>query len=131
MIGCLGDIIFTVDSEKVLTPNNVQWSGSARHADHKRYLNNSISEFTGVDPDKMSFKITLMAELGVDVMEELVKIWTYERKATPLLLVFGIKGYGKYRWTIRSHSIPMKHFDREGTLSVADVSISLVEYMNI
>ena len=130
-IGCLGDIIFLVSSNVVETADNVQWSGSVRYAEHQRHLNNALTEFTGIDPDKFSFDMTLSTELGVNVMDELVKIWTYERKGIPLPLVLGEKGYGKYRWTIKNHKIGMKYFDPAGNLSTASVSLSLLEYLYV
>ncbi len=129
-IGCLGDIIFSVDSDKVETINNVQWNGSARYSTHQRHLTNALTEFTGIDPDTMSFDMHLSANLGVNVMEELVKIWTYERKGTSLPLAIGEKAYGKYRWTIKNHRIRMQHFDPKGNLLSATVSVNLLEYLN-
>ena len=131
MIGCLGDIVFTVGDDAVLTPDDVKWSGSARYAEHQRHLGDALTEFTGLDPDKFSFDITLAAELGVDVLFELGRIWTYERKAVTLPLAIGEKFYGKYRWTIKKHSIKMKHFDGAGNLIVAVVSLDLLEYLTV
>ena len=128
-IGCLGDIVFMVNSKVIETPDNIQWTGSVRYTEHQRHLNNALTEFTGIDADKFSFNLTLTAELGVDVMSELVKIWTYERKATPLPLVFGEKAYGKYMWTIRNHKIAMNYFEAGGNLSSAVVSVNLLEYL--
>lgn len=130
-IGYLGDILFVVSADKVETPGNLQWSGSARYTEHQRHLNNALTEFTGVDADKMSFDLTLSAELGVDVMAELVKLWDYERNATTLPLVIGVKPYGKYRWTVKSHKIAMRYFDAAGNLASAVVSVSLLEYLNV
>jgi len=129
MIGCLGDIIFRVNADVAETADNILWSGSARYAEHQRHLNNALTEFTGIDTDKFSFEMTLLTELGVDVMAELVKIWVYERRGTTLPLVFGSKGYGKYRWTIKNHRIRMRHFDQKNNLSGADVTLSLLEYL--
>jgi hypothetical protein len=129
-VGCLGDIVFESSSNKTKTPSNIQWSGSARYAEHQRHLFHALTEFTGLDPDKMSFDIMLTADMGVDVMAELVKIWTYERQATALPLVIGEKPYGKYRWTIKSHKIAMRYFDAAGNLSAASVSLNLLEYLN-
>ena len=129
-IGCLGDVLFKVSSDVVRTADNIQWSGSARYAEHQRHLNNALTEYAGIDADRMSFEVQLLAELGVDATEELAKIWAYERKGTALPLVFGSKGYGKHRWTIKSHRVKMEYFDSEGNLSGADVSIDLLEYTN-
>ena len=130
-IGCLGDIIFMVSSETLLTIRDVEWGGSVRYTKHQRHLNNALTEFTGIDPDTFGFNIELLSELGVDVMEELVKIWTYERKAETLPLVIGEKGYGKFRWVIEKHRTKMQYFDSEGNLSGATVSLSLLEYIKV
>jgi len=100
-----------------------------RFSEHQRHLNNALTEFAGLNADRFSFDMTLMSELGLDVMSVLVKIWGYERSWEPLTLVFGDKAYGKHRWTIESHRIKMRYFDCVGNLSVAEVSISLVEYV--
>jgi hypothetical protein len=128
-IGYLGDILFRVNSDVVKTPNNVQWSGSARYADHQRHLKNSLTEFIGIDSDTFTFDMVLTVELGVNVMEELVKIWSYERKGIALPLVLCEKIYGKYRWTIQKHKIRMQYFDSKGNVSTAYVSINLLEYV--
>jgi len=130
-IGCLGDIIFKVSDEIVETFSKMQWSGSAQYTKHKRHLYHAATEFTGLDPDTMSFQMTLTSELGVDVMKELVKIWTYERDGQTLPLVIGEKAYGKYRWTIESHKIDMNYYDAIGNLSGATVSVNLLEYLNV
>ena len=130
-IGCLGDIIFISSSDKVETFSNAQWSGSARHAVHQRHNYHALTEFTGLDPDRMSLDISLTDELGVDVMAELVKIWTYERGPVTLPLVIGEKAYGKYRWVIEKHKITMKYFNRDGNLKSAAVSLNLLEYLSV
>lgn len=129
VVGCLGDIIFSVSSRKIKTINNAQWSGSARYAQHQRHLKDTLVELTGLDPDGFSFDMYLSTQLGVDVMEELVKIWTYERKGKLLHLAIGEKSYGKYRWVIKSHKIRMQTYDRHGNLQSATVSVSLLEYV--
>jgi hypothetical protein len=109
---------------------NVQWNGSARYATHQRHLTNALTEFTGIDPDTMSFDMFLSINLGVDVMAELVKVWTYEREGTAVPLAIGEKAYGKYRWCIKNHRIGMQDFDRKGNLLTATVSVNLLEYLN-
>lgn len=129
MIGVLGDIAFTVSSDVVRTLNNMKWSGSARYTTHQRHNNHALTEFTGLDADKLSFDIYLSASLGVDPMTELTKIWRYERNHTPLSLVVGTHAYGKYKWVIESHSAKVQHHGRNGDLQQVTVSISLLEYL--
>lgn len=128
VVGCLGDIIFSVSSRKIKTINNAQWSGSARYAQHQRHLKDTLVELTGLDPDGFSFDMYLSTQLNVDVMAELTKIWTYERKGKLLPLAIGDKAYGKYRWVIKNHKVQMQTYDKRGNLQAATVSVTLLEY---
>lgn len=129
IVGCLGDIVFQVSSEKKETVSKVEWSGSARYAVHQRHGGNALTEFTGVDPDKLSFEIVLSYLLGVNVSKELVKIWTYERTGQALPLVIGEQHFGKHRWNIVSHKILGETYDSHGTMNTARVSVELQEYL--
>ncbi len=129
IVGCLGDIVFQVSDKTIETIDNFKWSGSARYSTHQRHGTNALTEFTGVDPDKISFDITLSAYLGVNPQMELYKIWNAERSGAALPLVLGDKAYGKYRWNILSHSTVGKYFDSAGVLTHIVVSVSLQEYL--
>ncbi|HWP51648.1 MAG TPA: phage tail protein [Clostridia bacterium] len=128
-IGCLGDIVFFVSSRAVKTINNFQWSGSARYGKHQRHLAKTLTEFEGTDADTISFDVMLSAYLGVNPVSEITKIQKYESKGQSLALVIGDKRYGKYRWTIESHKVKAEHYDGEGNLTSATVSINLLEYL--
>lgn len=129
IIGCLGDIVFTVSDTTVRTLDNWAWSGSARYATHERHLTHALTEFTGLDPDKITFDITLSADLGVDPIAEVVKIWDIERSGRAVPLTVGDKGYGKYRWNIIKHEMKVKATDKRGNVYAATVSVSLQEYL--
>lgn len=128
-VGCLGDVVFEVSSGVVKTIYNATWSGSARYSEHKRHMTNALTEFTGIDPDTISFDMDLSAYLGVEPMTELAKIWEYERSGEAVPLIIGEKAYGKYKWTIKSHKIKMQTFDKKGNLTGVKVSIDLLEYL--
>ena len=129
IVGCLGDIIFTVSRSVVRTLDNMEWSGSARYATHERHLTHALTEFTGLDPDEITFDILLSADLGVDPITEVVKLWNIERSARAVPLTVGTKGYGKYRWNITKHEMKMKTFYGNGDVHTATVSVSLQEYL--
>ena len=129
IIGCLGDIVFTVSESIVRTLDNMAWSGSARYATHNRHLTDALTEFTGLDPDRITFDITLSAELGVDPMAEVSRLWAIERKGEAVPLTIGQKCYGKYRWTITKHEMKMTAFYRSGNVHTATVSVTLQEYL--
>lgn len=128
-VGALGDVVFQVTDETIETVTNMTWSGAVRYGTHQRHLTDALTEFTGIDPDTITFDIYLSSHLGVTPMEEMVKIWDHERNGDILPLNLGSKGYGKYRWNIKSHKIKMETFDGRGNVTSATVSISLQEYL--
>ena len=129
VIGCLGDIVFQVSEATVRTLDNMTWSGSARYGVHQRHAGNALTEFTGIDPDKMSFTMILSVELGVDIIAEIVKLWNIERSGQAVPLTIGTKGYGKYRWNIIKHEMKAKAHFINGDIHTATVSVSLQEYL--
>ncbi len=135
VIGYLGKsaeegILFTVSADVVETVSNMTWSGSARYATHQRLGANALTEFTGLDPDKITFDITLAADLGVNPTDEITKIWTYQRDGTALQLLLGEHAYGRYRWSITSHKTKVTNSDAHGNIYSAVVSVSLQEYLS-
>lgn len=128
-VGYLGEIIFAVSDETVETINNFVWSGSARYSTHRRHLTNALTEFVGLDPDKITFDIFVSVYLGVDPMTEVVKIWNYERSGTAVPLTIGTHAYGKYRWSIKSHKMKAQTFDKRGDITSATISLTLQEYI--
>lgn len=134
LIGYLGKspeegISFVVSREVFRTPKNLKWSGSVRYATHERHNTHALTEFTGIDPDRFSFDILLTAEMGVDPLKEVVKIWNYERDGEALGLVIGGKAYGKYRWNIKSHETKIEYTDKGGDMYAVEVSVELLEYL--
>ena len=134
VVGYLGKsasegIIFEVSEQTVRTLKNWKWSGSARYAVHNRHNFHALTEYTGMDPDKITFEILLKKELGVNPMDDIVKIWTYEREGIALALTIGCKGYGKYRWNIINHNVDIKYTDITGNPTEVTVSLTLQEYL--
>lgn len=129
IIGCLGDIVFEVSSDVIKTVDKVNWSGSVKIQTHSRHLDNALTEFTGVEPDHLSFSMHLSKYLGVDPQEELAKIFEHERNGTALSLTLGTNAYGRYRWLIKNHKIELKTFDKVGNVTEAKVTVNLVEYI--
>lgn len=134
IVGYLGTdanngIQFNVSREVVRTPDNMTWSGSARYSTHERHVTDALTEFTGLEPDSFTFDMLLTAELGVNPMDELAKIWKFERDGEAVGLVIGGHAYGKYRWTIKKHSIKMEHTDAAGDLYAVEVSVELLAYL--
>lgn len=128
MIGCLGDIVFSVSSEMVKTFSNLKYSGSANFSEQKRHNTASILEFTGSSPSEISFSVTLSYLLGVKVEDELNKIAAYTKNGNTLNLIIGNLRYGSYRWVISKYTVTYKYFDKLGKVVNAEVSLILKEY---
>ncbi len=128
VIGSLGDIVFKVSSDTVRTFSNFKRSGSVNFSTHQRHGSIPLTEFTGIDPEKISFDIVLSVFLGTDPDEEIEKIINYERSAKTLSLMIDSKFIGGYRWTITSHDVKPTHYGKSGKIIRATVSLQLLEY---
>lgn len=128
-IGYLGDVVFKVGHDYILTPENgIKWSSGAKITEHDRHNTHPAVEFTGIEADKMMLNIHLSAFLGVDPMKMIWKLFDYEREGTLLPLVIGNHAYGMYRWVIQSTSRVLNYHDGAGNLMAADVTLNLVGY---
>ncbi len=128
-IGCLGDIVFTVSDQVTMTLSELTWSGSSRYAVHARHLTHALTEYTGMDPDKVNFDITLSADLEVDPMTEMSRLWAILRSGQSVPLTIGNHCYGKYRWNITDLRLRATSYYRDGSIHTATVSVSLQEYL--
>ena len=129
IVGCLGDIVFSVSQRTIKTLRDVAWQGSASIQSHKRHLNVDLPEFVGSDLDSITFSIRLSKFLGVsNPMSDIARLLTYERSGTALPLTIGEKGYGRYRWLISKHKVSLEQYDKIGNVVTADVSLTLTEY---
>ena len=129
-VGCLGDIIFEVSNKTIRTFDTITRSGSARYAEHKRHLKRTLTEFLGINTEKVSFAIELMRELNVDVDRDIDRIIDHADNGTPLTLVVGTKVIGKYMWTIQNYKVRMQNYDEKGNVAGAVVSLTLLEYVS-
>lgn len=128
-IGCLGDVIFTMSQKKMETVNDMIWSSGAKWEEHNRHLKEPLLEFVGREADEISFTIHLSVFLGIDPMEEITRLFEYERNGTLLPLVLGEHSYGKYLWAVTSTQRTLNYFDGAGNLISADVDLSLKSYV--
>ena len=62
-------------------------------------------------------------------LEEVIRIWRYERGGTAVPLTIGKHAYGYYRWNVVSHEMTTKYTDPEGNLMGVVVSVTLQEYL--
>jgi phage protein U len=129
IIGSLGDIVFEVSNQKVRTFNDFSRSASARWADHEIIGRKPLSEFIGPDLDEIKFRMRFDVALGLNPRNELDRLLIKCRTGKPETLVIGGKPLGMFKWTVRQVGQSWKTFDGAGRLLVAEVDVTLKEYM--
>ncbi len=125
-IGSLGGVVFSVSTNQVKTFDDLKRSGSAKYASHNRHLKDTLLEFTGNDPDKITFSMALSVFLGTDPQNEISALRAAKRAGRIMHLVIGRKSYGN--WVINSLSEDYDRVDNKGNVLIANVSVSLTAY---
>jgi len=128
VIGTLGDIVFSVSRNQVNTFDNLKWDSSAKYASHERHLQETLLEFVGTDNDTITFSMYFSVFLGINPMNEIIKLLNAERSGKVMRLVIGQKAYGRNKWVITKTSKDLERFDKKGNLLTAKVSVTLEAY---
>lgn len=127
MIGSLGSIVFTVSSNFVRTPSNIRKSRNARIAKHEIIGSKPKLEFQGEDLISMSLDIRLDASLGVNPQADINALAAMESSGEVVDLIIGDVYHGSF--LIESIGEDIKYTHRNGVVIVAELSISLQEYV--
>lgn len=126
VVGSWGSIVFSVSRGQVRTFDGLKWDTSAKYATHDRHLQSGLLEFTGTDPDGVSFTMFFSSYLGVDPSNEIAKLDSATKEGTVARLVIGGKSYGKFVCTKVSKDL--ERFGHRGGLLAAKASVTLKEY---
>lgn len=128
-VGAYGDIVFEVSTEKVLTFKELQKKTSGRWAAHEVIGAKPKSEFLGPALDEITLPIQLNILLldGSTIEDVLAVLENIVDKGLVSTLVIGEEVMGKYALTDMDQT--RTHFGRGGVATVADVSLSLREYI--
>jgi len=128
ILGIYGDIVFAVSPSFVRTFDNLKRKLSVRHAKHDIIAKSPKIEFQGMDLAEVSFDMRLDRNLGVNPEDEIKAI---ERMATDgwvAGLTIGDRYYGKFMITDIDEQVARTY--RDGSVMVAELGISLVEYID-
>lgn len=125
MIGTLGNIIFSVSADKVLTFQSLTRNRAGRYHQHQVIFQKAKLEFLGPEVEKITLPIRLDVALGVNPMNEIDVIKEYVNAGERLALTIGQKYHGD--WVIESFSESWDHVDNRGNLLVATVNLNLLE----
>ena len=135
MIGAIGSktlddvIIFEVSQDKILTIDNFVRSNSVRFAKNDTLLRKPVSQFVGPELDRISFRIILKAQFGVNPQTEFNKLIHLQRDGTTVSIITGSSAHGMFRWRIVNLGMPWEVIDNKGTCISSTVDISFEEYI--
>lgn len=135
MIGAIGSrrladvIVFEVSDHRLLTIQDFSRSSSVRFAKHDVLLRKPVSQYIGPDLEKLSFKIVLKAQFGVNPKTEFDKLIYLQRAGEVVSILLGKSTFGVYRWRIDSLGIPYDIIDNRGICMSSTVDISFEEYV--
>lgn len=106
-LGCWGtDLIFEVNSKKILTAKDIKVSQDSRWTKHNILQNVPRGEFSGPDTMGVTLTITLSAEHGVKPRSMVEKIRKANRSGQVEYLVIGGKIMGSNKWQSQQHRRP-------------------------
>ena len=128
MIGCFGRIVFEVSSEKIETVSALKQRASAKYATHDRHLLQGLTEFTGAQPQSITFDMVLSAYLGANPSQEIFILEQYLLKGEAQTFVLGGHIFGSYKWVIDNYEVKAEHYDHWGNITSCTVTVSLLEY---
>lgn len=127
-IGYFGEVVFEVNSDKILTTEKFSWNKKSRWAEHETINVKNRSEFLGAGKKNMSISIKLSAFQGVNPQKELDKIEEIEANGLVEPLSIGKKFHGNFY--IDTLSVEHKKTDNKGAILECLVDLSLIEFCN-
>ena len=142
IVGYMGKIPFVTSREYLLTFDDYEKNAEGRWAKHDIIGQKPVLEFLGPDTEKISMKIMLRRDHGVDVDGTLKKLEEMRDTGEVFSLVLGSKvignliarfvknspfGTSKGLWVLKSVSEVVKHW-AGGNLNIVEATVQLEEY---
>lgn len=125
--GMLGDVTFEVTDKTFRTINNLSRSNKADYSTHKLVCKKGILEFTGVEPEVITFDVLFSAWLGENPETWRKKLTKMLEDGKAVIFVLGTRPIGT-RWVIEDLRYDTGLFYKDGTPAEYKASVSLKEY---
>ncbi|WP_432642504.1 phage tail protein [Acidaminococcus sp.] len=127
-VGSLGGITFNVSSRRVLTFDNYSRQGNIKLAEHEIIAEKSHMEFTGLEPEEITFDIQLFAQLNVTPEEKLETLRNIRDTGQVVSFILGSSPVSQNKWMISGLSEKPSYWKQRGKMHVVTVSVTLKEY---
>lgn len=125
--GMLGTVSFEVTDKTFRTISNLSRSNRANFSVHNLVGKKGILEFTGVEPETITFEVLFSAWLGENPETWRKKLETMLNNGKVVSFVLGTWPIGT-QWVIEDLKFDTNLFYKDGTPAEYKASISLKEY---
>ncbi len=127
-VGSMGDIPFVVTYGKIRTFSDYGRSGSGRWAKHDLIGRKPVMEFLGPDVEKISMKIQLRTDHGINPESELGRLRKMRDTGAVFPFILGGAPVSDNYWLLEDIGENVSYWRAGGKILSVSVDITLTEY---
>lgn len=127
-VGSMGDIPFVVSYGKIRTFSDYGRSGSGRWAKHDLIGRKPVMEFLGPDVEKISMKIQLRTDHGINPESELGRLRKMRDTGAVFPFILGGAPVSNNYWLLEDIGENVSYWRAGGKILSVSVDITLTEY---
>ena len=127
-VGSMGDIPFVVKYGKIRTFSDYGRSGSGRWAKHDLIGRKPVMEFLGPDVEKVSMKIQLRTDHGINPESELGRLRKMRDTGAVFPFILGGAPVSDNYWLLEDIGENVSYWRAGGKILSVSVDITLTEY---
>lgn len=127
-VGSMGDIPFVVSYGKIRTFSDYGRSGSGRWAKHDLIGRKPVMEFLGPDVEKVSMKIQLRTDHGINPESELERLRKMRDTGAVFPFILGGAPVSDNYWLLDDIGENVSYWRAGGKILSVSVDITLTEY---
>lgn len=127
-VGSMGDIPFVVTYGKIRTFSDYGRSGSGRWAKHDLIGRKPVMEFLGPDVEKVSMKIQLRTDHGINPESELGRLRKMRDTGAVFPFILGGAPVSDNYWLLEDIGENVSYWRAGGKIFSVSVDITLTEY---
>lgn len=127
-VGSMGDIPFVVTYGKIRTFSDYGRSGSGRWAKHDLIGRKPVMEFLGPDVEKVSMKIHLRTDHGINPESELGRLRKMRDTGAVFPFILGGAPVSDNYWLLEDIGENVSYWRAGGKILSVSVDITLTEY---
>lgn len=127
-VGSMGDIPFVVTYGKIRTFSDYGRSGSGRWAKHDLIGRKPVMEFLGPDVEKVSMKIQLRTDNGINPESELGRLRKMRDTGAVFPFILGGAPVSDNYWLLEDIGENVSYWRAGGKILSVSVDITLTEY---